>query len=412
MSEVRASEALFLDFLCLLRAQGLPVSLREWRDLLRALELGCSAASLRRFHRVARATLVKSERYYELFDQCFAWHFGEATAPPTFVSALEDWLKDPIAPKEIDDESFEALERLDLEALRERFEERLREQKERHDGGSHWIGTGGTSPFGHGGRHPSGIRVGGRGQNQSAIQVLEERRFADYRSDRVLDTRQLGAALRRLRRLRRGERPSELDIEETVRETARNMGELEVILRPPKEEQLELLLLMDVGGSMDPFARLVERLFSAADRASHFKRFEAYYFHNCVYESLYQSGSLRDPIPVERVLRERGKETRLLILGDACMAPYELFSIGGAISYFHRNPRPGIEWLGRLAETFPASAWLNPLSERSWRHQTIEAVQKIFPMYTLSLDGLEAAIEVLRTSGRGRPRSKVSAQLF
>ena len=402
----RESEPLFLDFFYLLRTQGLPVSLREWRDLLCALELGLSAADLRRFHLVARATLVKHERHYDLFDQCFAWYFGDATAPPTFVSALEEWLQDPRPLPTLDEAQLAQLERLDLDELRRRFEERLQEQKERHDGGSHWIGTGGTSPFGHGGRHPSGIRVGGQGQNRSAIQILGDRRFADYRSDRILDTRQLSAALRKLRRLRRGERPSELDIDETISATARQAGDLEIVMRAPREDQLELLLLMDVGGSMDPFARLVERLFSAAANASHFKRFQAYYFHNCVYEALYEHASLRKPIPLERILRERPPETRLLILGDACMAPYELFSAGGAISYFHRNPMPGIRWLERLAERFEGAAWLNPLPERYWRHQTIDAISDCFPMYPLSLDGLGDAIETLRVLGRKAPRRR------
>ena len=389
---------IFLDFFYLLRAQGVPVSVREWLTWLECIEKGLIAADLGRAYTVGRAVMIKHERHLDTYDLCFAHFFGDAPAPAGLPNALEEWLSTPLELPELDAETLAQLEQLDLEELRKMFEERLREQTERHDGGNRWVGTGGTSPFGHNGRHPSGIRVGGAGRSRSAVQVAAERRFRAYRSDRVLDTRQLGAALRRLRRLGRGERAEELDLEETIRQTARHAGDLEVVLKPPRENTLKLILLMDVGGSMDDHARLVEQLFSAAHQASHFKTFSPLYFHNCIYESVYEDASLRTRVTLDDLSRKLDKETRLLIVGDACMSPYELFSIGGAIDYRHMNQRTGIEWLTVLRELYPHHAWINPIPERFWRHPTIDAIGDLFPMEELTLDGLSQAVERLARS--------------
>ncbi len=385
----------FLEFFYLLRAQGIPVSTREWLTWLECIEKGLVAADLGRAYSVGRAVMVKHERHLDTYDLCFAHFFGGAEAPATLHDAIDEWLNTPLPMPQLSPEEFEKLEQLDLDKLREMFEERLKEQDERHDGGNRWIGTGGTSPFGHNGRHPSGIRVGGQGRNRSAIQIAGERRFRAYRSDRVLDTRQLGAALRRLRRLGKGERADELDLEETIRQTAQQAGELEIVMKAPRENTLKLILLMDVGGSMDDHARLVEQLFSAAHQASHFKVFKPLYFHNCVYDSVYEEASMRTKVSLEDLSRQLDKQTRLLFVGDACMSPYELFSVGGMINYYEHNSRTGAECLYSLKTLYPHHAWLNPIPERFWGHPTIEAIADIFPMRELTLAGLSEAIELL-----------------
>ena len=393
LSEARKGR-LFLDFFELLRSQGLPVSVREWLTWLECLSIGLVGADLTRAYSVGRAVLIKHERHLDLYDQCFAYYFGGAEAPPGLHEALNSWLEQPLPLPELDAETFERLERLDLERLQQLFEERLKEQTERHDGGSKWVGTGGTSPFGHSGRHPTGIRVGGEGRSQSAVKVAAERRFKAYRSDQVLDTRQMGAALRKLRSLGRSGRADELDLEATIHETARQCGELEVVLRAPRENQLKLVLLMDVGGSMDSFTHLIERLFSAAHSASHFKAFHPLYFHNCVYEEVYLDHELRQAIPLSALHHRLGlnDQAKLLVLGDAYMSPYELLSVGGILTYGQHNLKTGLEHLKELRGLFQRAAWLNPMPERLWGHVTISAVSEVFPMSPLTLEGLDEAI--------------------
>ena len=264
---------------------------------MEACERGLVGANLTRFYSIARATLIKSEQHYDVFDQCFSHYFADAQAPEALTDALRSWLENPLDAPLFSEEELEALERLGLEELKDLFEERMREQNERHDGGNRWIGTGGTSPFGHSGNHPSGIRVGGQGRGGRAVQIAANRRFREYRKDLTLDTRQLSVALRRLRQLGRTGHRTEVDIEQTITATARNAGDLEISFRPPRENRLHVALLMDVGGSMDPFAQLVSQLFSAAHQASHFKSFKSHYFHNCIYERLFPDARLVDGAP-------------------------------------------------------------------------------------------------------------------
>lgn len=391
-------EPLFLDFFFLLRRIGVPASTREWLMFVEALERGLVAASLDRFYAIARATLVKHERYYDLFDQAFSHYFLGTRPPAELTRAIEAWLEDPLPLPTLSPEELAALEHLDLDALMKRFEDTLREQDERHDGGSKWIGTGGRSPFGHSGVHPTGMRVGGESRSRSAVQVASQRRFVDYRDDLVLDTRQVGIALRKLRRLGRVEEATELDLEGTIEATARNCGDIEVALRPPRENQLKVLLLMDVGGSMDPFALTVSRLFSAAHAAQHFREFHAYYFHNCVYERVYDDARFSSGKDTLELLRWLGPDTRLVVVGDAHMAPWELTARGGAIDYHHQNDDPGVVWLQRLRRHFKQSVWLNPMPQRFWTHPTIALVGQQFPMFELTLAGLEQAISSLRQS--------------
>ena len=410
----KSSGFLFLDFFSLLRKQGVPVSIREWMMWLTCLSKGMIAADLHRLYSTGRAILIKHERYLDIYDQCFEHYFGNAPAPQGLKKALDEWLNNPLPLPEFDEDLLKSLEHLDLDRLRDMFEERLQEQNERHDGGNRWIGTGGTSPFGHNGRHPSGMRVGGQSRNRSAIQIAGQRRFRAYRSDRVLDTRQMSSALRKLRTLGKSERLEELDLDETISETARQGGELEVVLKAPKENRLKLILLMDVGGSMDVYAHWIERLFSAAHQAQHFKSFTPLYFHNCVYDEVYEDAQFRKAISFEDLKRSHDRETRLLILGDACMSPYELMSPGGAIYYDYARVlkagkdtqfRTGLDSLIDLSLLFKHHVWINPIESSYWRHTTISQIRELFPMFELTLDGLESAVDTLRT-GRSPSRRK------
>jgi uncharacterized protein len=386
-----------IEFLFELRRRKLPVSTHEWMALMEALSMGLHESSLDGFYRLARALCVKDITQYDAFDDAFLAYFRGVTANSLALSSeLLSWLDDPKKLASLSEEERRLIESLDLERLRELFEQRLREQKERHDGGNRWIGTGGTSPFGHGGYHPSGMRVGGSGGGRSAMQIAGERRFRAYRKDRVLDVRQIDVALRGLRQLGRDGAPEELDVDESIDATCRNAGDLELVFRAPKRNRLKLVLLMDVGGSMDPYADLAERLFTAASRAGRFARFRHYYFHNCVYEAVYEDAAFRHPVPVSELVASSGRDERLVVVGDAYMHPGELLSAGGAISYTYSHRKSGLEWLRHLAESFPQRAWLNPEPERFWPGSTIELVADVFPMYTLTLEGLEGAVRRLR----------------
>lgn len=385
---------MFTDFFFHLRAHGLAVSLTEWLTLVRALVLGHERANLSVFYRLARALLIKRETDYDAYDRAFVAYFEGIEARFEIDEELLRWLEDPVLPRPLDDAERAALQALDLDTLRERFLERLQEQTERHDGGDRWIGTGGTSPFGHGGTNPAGVRIGGRGGGRSAVQVAEDRRFRNLRSDRVLDTRQIGLALRRLRRLGRfGE--EELDLDATIDHSARNAGEIELVFAPERKNSVKLLLLIDVGGSMDPHAELCERLFSAAHAAHHFRHFESRYFHNCPYDRLYTDMQQRRGEASTEVLKRLDHTWTLLFVGDAWMSPFELTHAGGAIDFSFTNRDPGLLWLQRFRERCPRSVWLNPEPRRIWRAPSIRMVRHVFPMFELTLDGLGEAIDVL-----------------
>ena len=396
MEESHLNKPPFLDFFELLRTVGLPVSVREWLTFCEACEQGLIGADLGRFYAIARATLIKSEKHYDIFDQCFAHYFADAKVPDSIAESFWNWLQQPLDAALFSEEQLANLEHLDLEELKKRFEERMAEQTERHDGGNHWIGTGGTSPFGHGGNHPTGIRVGGSGRGGRAVQIAATRRFKNYRRDLTLDIRQMGVALRRLRRLGRTGQRTEVDISGTISATAKNAGDLDIEFQAPRENRLHIVLLMDVGGSMDPFARLVSQLFSAAHQATHFKSFRALYFHNCIYDRVYDDAELYRAQKTIDFLNETKKETRLVIVGDAHMAPYELLARYGAIDYYERNEQAGLSWLQRLANHFHSSVWLNPIPSRYWGHPTISSISEVFSMFELTLDGLDDAIASLQ----------------
>jgi uncharacterized protein with von Willebrand factor type A (vWA) domain len=387
---------MFTGFLYHLRGYGLPVSSTEWLALMESLYRGHARSNLSAFYHLSRALLVKKEAQFDLFDRAFASYFEGLEDTFELDEELWKWLEQPELPRELTPEELEQLKALDLDELREQFEERLKEQDERHDGGNKWVGTGGTSPFGNGGTHPTGVRVGGTGGGRTAVQVAEDRRYRNLRTDRILDTRQVSVALRRLRRLARGDGPEELQLQKTIDKSAREGGEIDLVFEPPKENRIKLLLLMDVGGSMDPHAELCERMFSAAHKASHFQAFKSYYFHNCPYDTLYTDMWRGEGEPTERVLATIDNRWTVIFVGDAWMSPYELSHVGGALYYGHKNPVRGIEWLVKFRERCPKSAWLNPEPERIWNAESITMIRQVFPMYELTVDGLTACIDMLR----------------
>ncbi len=387
------------QFLYTLRALKVPVGTQEWLLLMQALASDLSESSLTRFYHVARALLVKSETLYDAFDQAFLICFKGAPADFNIKEELLEWLNRWVDPAKRPALPPDA-ERLDLEELRRRFLERLKEQMEEHHGGSRWIGTGGTSPFGHSGAHPSGIRIGGPGGGRTAVQVAEERRFQNYRHDRVLGTRMFQVALKRLRRLDRLGVAEELSLPKTIDRTCRNAGDIDLVFEAPRKNQTELLLLMDVGGSMDPYAVLMEDLFSAAHASTHFKAFEHFYFHNCIYSKLFRDMWRRQAVPLNDIFRKFRKSFYVIIVGDACMNPYELFVPGGSIEYWENNRDAGIQWLQKIREHYSNIVWLNPEPEEYWeQHPTIKAISRIIKMYPLSVDGLTQAVNQLRRGG-------------
>ncbi len=390
---------MFIDFFLLLRAHGVPATVTEFMTLMQALHQGLARASLDTFYHLARSILVKSEAHYDQYDQVFAHYFKDAELKPHIRDEVMQWLEDSVAfgDLEIPPEVLERLETMDLEELRRELEERLAEQTERHDGGSRWVGTGGTSPFGHSGYHPGGIRVGGPEHGLgTAVQVAAARRFRNYRKDVQLDVRQLKVALSKLRALRREGAPEELDLDETVDQTCRNAGELELVWVPPRKNQLRVMLLMDAGGSMTPYAHLVSRLFSAAADMRNFKEFEYYYFHNCIYTDVYRDIWHDQKASTAKLISSHDGDWRVLVLGDARMAMSELTAPYGAINYYEAHETPGIEWLRRLNDHFRKIVWLNPIPPRFWGHPTTALIGRFFPMYPLTIEGLEDAVRFLR----------------
>lgn len=388
---------MFISFLYELRSRKVPVGTHEAVALAEALGKGLHSSSLDGFYDIARALLVHSEAHLDAFDQAFAKHFkGIESSALEIHQELLEWLKQAKQRVRLTPEEEALLDQLDAEELERLLQERLREQKERHDGGSKWVGTGGRSPFGHSGAARDGIRVGGPGGNRRAIRVATERHFQEYRDDVVLDVRQLGLALRKLRAFSRDGVADEVDIDETISKTAKNLGELDVAVRPPRKSSTRVILAMDVGGSMDPHSALVSRLFTAAKKATHFKELRTYYFHNCIYGRLYRSAQFTEMISVHDLLAECGSNYKLLIVGDALMAPWELMSR----SAWPTDNTEGLGWLMQLREHFHHSAWLNPEPPSTWYQQTIDVIRKVFPMFPLTLEGLGESVQHLMKGGR------------
>lgn len=394
---------MFLGFHTTLRKAGLKVGLTEWLALMRALTADQVEPSLSSFYRVARALVCRDEGDFDKFDLAFAAYFKDAELPEGLRQHLQDWLSQPLQRPALSPEELQKLQSLDLDELRKLFEERLKEQTERHDGGDYWIGTGGKSPFGQGGEHPSGMRVGEGAQGRgTAVAGARARRFRNYRADRVLDTRALAVAIRRLRRLERRARRMELDIDETIYRTARNAGDLEIVERPERRNQARVVLMMDTGGSMEPHTRLVESFFSALKRSGGLRDVETYFFHNCVYGKVYSDIARFTEVELDKVTRSVPPNTHLFMVGDAWMGPYEMFSPHGSIEMATSDPVPGIERLEQLQRAYTKRVWLNPIPANYWHADTILAAGQLFPMFPMTIDGIVAAVSLLL--GRGDKR--------
>jgi uncharacterized protein with von Willebrand factor type A (vWA) domain len=396
----------FTDFFYILRGYGVNVSLNEWMTLIEALDEGLVDASLTSFYHMCRAVLVKSETDYDKFDMAFSAYFNGIETPEGLPEQVWEWLDKELPPKEITEEMIRNHRQLDLEEMKKMLEERLKEQTEEHHGGSHWVGTGGTSPFGHSGYHPGGIRIGGESRNKSAVKVAGERRFRDFRTDETLNLRQFQMAFRKLRQFSsRVEGPrTELNLDETVEETCRNAGYLKLVWDRPRTNTMKVLLLMDSGGSMRPFSKLCSRLFQAAHNSNHFKDLKVFYFHNTIYEWLFEDPTCDHSHyqKTETVLANLDPEYRVLIVGDASMAPSELMAKGGVNDWGLYNEEPSITWLGRLSARFPHGVWLNPIPKDYWGYTegawTIAKVSEAFPMYELTVDGLDHGVKKLRAT--------------
>jgi uncharacterized protein with von Willebrand factor type A (vWA) domain len=398
-------DLMFVEFFLSLRDVGIPVSLREYLTLVDAVRAGVAGFDVEGFYHVARAALVKDERFFDRFDQVFARHFGEIAAG-VGVEAREipeEWLR-RMSERLLTPEEKALVKSLGgWDKLMADLAKRLAEQKERHAGGSKWIGTGGTSPFGAFGFHPEGVRFGPTSAgNRTAVKVWDRREFKDFDGDVEIGTRNLKMALRRLREFTREGAPDELDLDATIDATARNAGLLDVKLRPERRNRARVLLFLDGGGSMDDHVDVVSQLFSAA--RAEFSRLETFYFHNCVYERVWRSNADRgyESVPTEQLLRTYGRNHKLIVVGDASMSPYELTAPGGSVE--HENAEPGMAWLRRLVERWPKAAWLNPVPESRWSWvDTIGPIRDVFDgrMYPLTLAGLERAMAEL--SGRRRP---------
>ena len=390
---------MFVDFVYKLKDVGISVSPTSFLTLQKALRTGL-VNSLEDFYTASRTVLVKSERYFDLFDQVFAHHFRGAEMPDKqgleldeiARALLEAWLQNPEDLAKLLDIDESALKKLTPEQLIEYFKERLKDQDEEHHGGGKWIGTGGYSPVGHSGYHPGGMRVGGVSQGKSAVKVAMDRRYKDYSLSGPLTLALVGEALKRLRNLVPSGPKDQVNIDATIYETMRNGGEIEIVFDRMLKDRLEVILAIDNGGwSMDPYIPVVQTLFDYA--RSQFKDLKTYFFHNTIYSNLWEDSSrCRKPQRIEELVR-RDPQTRLVILGDASMAPYELFASDGSIHIEERSGMSSIESLQFLADTFQHSVWLNPVSASMWDYtRTIAEIRQVFPMFELTIDGLEEAV--------------------
>jgi len=390
---------MFVDFFYLLKKAGIPVSPTSFLRLQKALSLGL-INSIDDFYTAARAILIKSERYFDLYDQVFAHRFQgvELREPEEFElsetvrALLEEWLREPQELARILGVREEDIPKLTPDELVQYFLDRLKEQTGEHHGGSKWIGTGGTSPVGHSGYHPGGMRVGGMSRNRSAVKVALDRRYRDYSQEGPLTSSQMAEALKRLRNMVPVGPKDKVNIDRTLYETMKNAGEIEIVFEQSLRDRLKVILAIDNGGwSMDPYIDLVQTLFSYA--RSQFKDLRTFFFHNTIYDYLWEDPPRRfKPFPVDELIRS-DPETRFIVVGDASMAPYELMATDGSIHIEERSGRPSYERLRFIAKTFRHSVWINPKLAEEWPYTpTIQYIREIFPMFELTLDGLEKAV--------------------
>lgn len=387
---------MFINLFYTLRTYGVPVSTRELLDLYALLETGIVFADREQFYELIRLCMVKDEKYFDKFDRAMADYFeGVDTLDIDELMAKlgnipKEWLELKLDPNNLTEAQRRLLKKYgSLEALMKALEERLKEQKERHQGGNKWVGTGGSSPFGAYGDHPEGIRVGGESRKRSAVKVWEQRKYRDLDTDNQLETRSMQMALRKLRKFARDGAADELDIGSTIKKTAQT-GMLDVQLRPERRNRVKVLMLFDIGGSMDSYIEACERLFAAAK--NEFKTLEFFYFHNCVYEYVWTENARRNAsaVPTLDVLHKYGSDYRVIFVGDAAMSPYELLSVGGSVEYMSQDT--GQAWLKRITNHFDKVAWLNPETPSYWQYtQTIGLIKDIMQghMYPMTLHGIE-----------------------
>jgi len=387
---------MLIDFFFTLKDARVPVSIKEFLLLLEALNKGVITPSIDEFYYLARTTLVKDEANFDKFDKAFGVYFHGAQT--LFDKAPEiplDWLIKRLQ-RELTPEQKAQIEKFGYDKLMDRLKELLEEQKGRHEGGNKWIGTGGTSPFGHGGVNPEGIRIGGEGGNRSAVKVWDARAFRDYDSERELGTRNIKVALRRLRQFAREGLEEELALDDTIRATANNAGWLDLKMQPERKNKIKVLMLMDVGGTMDDHIAQVEELLSAGK--TEFKNMEFFYFHNCVYDQLWKNNRRRhaERFPTWDIIRKYPADTKLIFVGDATMSPYEIVQPGGSVEY--NNEEAGAVWLQRFTHQFPKYVWLNPEPEGLWQYrQSIAIIRQLMSdrMYPITMEGLDRAMQLL-----------------
>ena len=392
-----------IDFFYTLRSAKLPVSVKEYLTLVEAVKEGVvgpmsdGAYSIDDFYYLARTALVKDEKHYDKFDRAFAAYFKGVELVADFTKDIPlEWLRKNLE-LELSPEERAKIEKMGWDELMETLKKRFEQQKERHEGGSKMIGTGGTSPFGAYGFNPQGIRIGqDKGRNKSAVKVWDQRAYKDYDDSQELGTRNIKIALRRLRKFAREGSAEELDLDDTIRSTAANAGWLDIKMVPERHNNVKVLLLMDVGGTMDEHIHRVEEMFSAAK--AEFKHLEFYYFHNCVYDFMWKNNRRRfsEKFPTWDIIRKYNKDYKLIFVGDATMSPYEILQPGGSVEY--NNEEAGAEWLQRLTHAFPKFVWINPEPQGVWQYrQSIAVIQQLVShrMYPLTIKGLEEAMRLL-----------------
>ena len=400
---------MLIDFFYTLRSAKLPVSVKEYLMLLEALQAGVvgpnsgladdseGAYKIDDFYYLSRTILVKDEKHYDKFDRAFASYFKGIEFVADFTKEIPlEWLRKNLE-LTLSPEDKAKIEKMGWDELMETLKKRFEEQKERHEGGSKWIGTGGTSPFGANGFNPQGIRIGQeKSRNKSAVKVWDQRAYKDYDDSQELGTRNIKVALRRLRKFARLGNVEELDLADTIHSTAANAGWLDIKMIPERHNNVKVLLLMDVGGTMDEHISRIEEMFSAVK--AEFKHLEFYYFHNCVYDFMWKNNRRRfsEKFATWDIIRKYNKDYKLIFVGDATMSPYEILQPGGSVEY--NNEEAGSEWMQRLTSAFPKFAWINPEPQGVWQYrQSIGLMQQLVSqrMYPLTIKGLEEAMRLL-----------------
>lgn len=388
---------MFINFFFNLKASGVPVSLHEWITLHKALYDNLNDCSLTNFYYIARAILVKNEIHFDRYDMAFLDTFKDIETTDEMLEEILEGLK-KVKELHLSEEEKKQIDELNLDEVLKNFEEQMKQgHYKNHVGGNKAIGTGGRSTQGAWGYNPAGIRIGqGESRHKRAVQIAEKRTFKNYSSNITLDVRQMKVALSRLRSLLPVGHGENLNLDATIDATCKNAGELEFVWDNKEKKSSKVILLMDVGGSMTPYSTMVERLFSAA--ASQISRFKHYYFHNCFYQDLWTDIERNNSISTMDLIRQEDDDYKLIIVGDAEMAPSELTWVNGAIDYWYYNDTPGIVWLQRMKEKFKDAIWLNPLPSRSWNYvQSVRMIRQVYPMFELTLDGLDDGIKFLMT---------------